>query len=59
MQALLALIMKGSEGTTVDIPKAPAAISVKKHSLEVIEEVKCGRSADDDMFELEKLDSLV
>jgi hypothetical protein len=58
MQALLALIMKGSEGTTIDLPKAPA-IPMKKHAPEDIEEVKCGRSAVDDMLELDKLEKLI
>ena len=50
--------MKGSEGTKIDLPKAPA-IPMKKHAPEVTEEVKCGRSAVDDLFELDKLESLV
>jgi hypothetical protein len=58
MQALLALIMKGNEGPAIDLSKAPPII-VKKHAPEVKEEVKCGRSAGDDMFELDKLESLV
>jgi hypothetical protein len=58
MQALLALIMKGSEGPATDLPKA-LANSVKKHAPEVKEEVKCGRSSVDDLLELDKLESLV
>lgn len=50
--------MKGSEGTTIDLPKAPA-IPMKKHAPEDIEEVKCGRSAVDDMLELDKLEKLI
>ncbi len=58
MQALLALIMKGSGGTTSDVPIA-LPTTIKQQTPVLIEEVKGGSTLVDGMAELDKLESLI